>query len=189
MPQPSQWGVPSRQHSTSAFFRTDSEILCAWCCAGCSLQQPPAENREGSDELSAALALGSPATDELHACAFSPIERISEVLIIPSIMHGRGRIGTAAKSSSYDWVLRRTKRKEEVTRILCLSIVFGAKCDARGPLLPTRTTSLRSRFAMNSFGNCVRLLSGRWRCQCSLGSACADLSPGMEPPRIRRDLR
>ena len=42
--------------------------------------------RESGDELSPALALRSLRTDEMHAFALSPIEKMSDVLIIPSIM-------------------------------------------------------------------------------------------------------
>jgi hypothetical protein len=50
--------------------------------------------------------------DELHALACSPIQKMSDVLTIPSIMLRRGRSGTAVVNSSYDWVPRRIKRKE-----------------------------------------------------------------------------
>jgi hypothetical protein len=50
--------------------------------------------------------------DDPHALEFSPIDKMSDVLIIRSIMPRRGRNGTAAIDSSYDWVPRRTKRKE-----------------------------------------------------------------------------
>jgi hypothetical protein len=43
--------------------------------------------RESADELSPALALRSHLrTDEVHVLALSPIDKMSDVLIIPSIM-------------------------------------------------------------------------------------------------------
>src|SRR6266849_1219576 len=83
--------------------------------------------------------------DEVHALAFSPIEKMSDVLIIPSIMLRRGRSGTAAINSSYDWVPRRTKRKEaargfRLSIFLALGAMHAARSDDEGtsPILGAR---------------------------------------------------
>src|SRR5260370_27418662 len=56
--------------------------------------------------------------DELHALACSPIQKMSDVLTIPSIMLRRGRSGTAVVNSSYDLVARRIKKKEAARRFI-----------------------------------------------------------------------
>src|SRR5882672_9753777 len=80
MPQPSQWGTPSRQHHTKAFFRTDSGNSIRLIPRRLLTSPAPVEDRELGDELSPALALRSPANRRgTRTCVFANRENVGRV--------------------------------------------------------------------------------------------------------------
>ena len=71
--------------------------------------------------------------DEVHALAFSPIEKMSDVLIIPSIMLRRGQ----KWNGGYKLIVRlgatANKKERSCPRFLIVEF-FGVRGDARSPL-------------------------------------------------------
>jgi hypothetical protein len=101
--------------------------------------------------------------DDVHALAFSPIEKMWDVLIIRSMMLRRGRSGTAAINSSYDWVPRRTKRKEaargcSLRNFSALGAMHTARSDDEGtfPILGARVHRDRKQGFSSAGGGASR---------------------------------
>ena len=102
-------------------------------CGVVGLSCIPVEYRKLVEELSPAIALRSLRPDEVHALAFSLIEKMSDVLIIPSIMLRQG----LEWNGSYKLIVRlgvtANKKKRSCPRVSIVGF-FGVRGVARSPL-------------------------------------------------------